>query len=53
MSNIDYLIIGIIVAATVALLIWLVRRNLKDEKDFEGDLNEPEHKKSNPEKQDL
>lgn len=47
--NIDYPVIGIIVAAAIMFLIFLIRRNMKDEKTFEKDLNKLD---KNPEKHD-
>lgn len=33
----SYFTIGVIILLALALVIWLVIRNLKDEKDFEKD----------------
>lgn len=47
--DINYPIVGIVVAATIMFLIFLIRRNMKDEKTFEKDLNKLD---KNPEKHD-
>ncbi len=42
--EINYTIIGLTALVVVVLVIFLVRRNHKDEKDFEKKLNESEVK---------
>lgn len=37
--DINYLIVGIVVIAALVLLMWLIRRNLKDKKEFEKNSN--------------
>lgn len=40
--EINYPITGLILLAAIVLLIYLIRRNQRDEKKFEKDLNESE-----------
>lgn len=35
--EINYFIVGVILLLLLALVIWMVLRNLKDKKDFEQD----------------
>ncbi len=42
--EINYSIIGLIILVVVVLVIFLIRRNHKDEKDFEKNLNQSEIK---------
>jgi hypothetical protein len=39
--EINYFILGVILLLLLALIIWLVLRNRKDEKDFEQDNIDP------------
>ncbi len=43
----NYVIVGLVVVAVIVLIVWLVRRNRKDEKNFERTVNASE---LNPEK---
>ena len=42
--EINYVTVGLVVLAVIALIIWLILRNRKDEKKFEKDMNQPEIK---------
>lgn len=44
MNEQNYLMVGVAVVAAVALIIWLVRRNFIDKKDFEQELIDSEIK---------
>jgi len=44
MNNINYLEVSLAVLIAVALVVWLVRRNIKDEKKFEKDMIQSEMK---------
>ena len=44
MTNINYFIVGLVVLAAIILIIFLIRRNQKDEKKFETKINQPEMK---------
>ena len=44
MNNINYLEVSLAVLAVVVLVVWLVRRNIKDEKKFEKDMIQSEMK---------
>lgn len=44
MNNINYLEVSLAVLIAVALVAWLVRRNIKDEKKFEKDMIQSEMK---------
>jgi len=44
MNNINYLEVSLAVLAAAALVVWLVRRNIKDEKKFEKDMIQSEMK---------
>ena len=44
METINYPLVIAIVLALAALVIWLIRRNQKDEKDYEKDSNQSEMK---------
>jgi hypothetical protein len=44
MNNINYLEVSLAVLIAAALVIWLVRRNIKDEKKFEKDMIQSEMK---------
>ncbi|WP_169304291.1 hypothetical protein [Pedobacter frigoris] len=35
--EIDYALLGLIALALIIFILWLVRRNIKDEKKFEKD----------------
>jgi len=41
--EINYWWLGLIVLLLAALVYWLIKRNLKDEKVFEKDLTGPKH----------
>ncbi len=43
----NYIIVGFVVVAVIVLIIWLMRKNQKDEKNFEQTVNASE---LNPEK---
>jgi preprotein translocase subunit YajC len=47
--EINYPILGLVVLAVICLIVFLVRRNRKDEKKFEKEMTESEIK---PEKHD-
>lgn len=47
--DVNYLIIGLVVLAALAFIVWLIRRNLKDKKEFEKEIIESDLK---PEKHD-
>lgn len=47
--EIDYALIGVIALVLIIFIMWLIRRNIKDEKDFEKDNIQSELK---PEKHD-
>lgn len=47
--EINYLIIALVVLAAVVFIIWLIRRNMKDKKEFEKDSIQSDLK---PEKHD-
>ncbi|WP_257667628.1 FeoB-associated Cys-rich membrane protein [Parapedobacter tibetensis] len=38
----NYIIIGLVLTAVIVLIIWLIRRNQKDRKDFERTVNQSE-----------
>jgi len=42
--EINWFVIGIVAICAIILIVFLVRRNLKDEKDLEVFLNKNEHK---------
>jgi hypothetical protein len=44
MNNINYLEVSLAVLIVAALVVWLVRRNIKDEKKFEKDTIQSEIK---------
>jgi len=44
MNNINYLEVSLAVLIVAALVVWLVRRNIKDEKKFEKDTIQSELK---------
>ncbi|MBD1395350.1 hypothetical protein [Mucilaginibacter glaciei] len=44
MSEINYLVAGLIVIASLVFVIWLVRRNLQDKKSYEHDVIDSELK---------
>ncbi|WP_439694845.1 hypothetical protein ACFGVS_16985 [Mucilaginibacter sp. AW1-7] len=44
MNNINYLEVSLAVLAVVVLVVWLVRRNIRDEKKFEKDMIQSEMK---------
>ncbi|SEO34454.1 hypothetical protein [Mucilaginibacter sp. OK283] len=44
MNNINYLEVSLAVLAVVLLVVWLVRRNIRDEKKFEKDMIQSEMK---------
>jgi hypothetical protein len=44
MNNINYLEVSLAVLIVAALVVWLVRRNIKDEKKFEKDMIQSEMK---------
>ncbi|PWK75902.1 hypothetical protein LX99_03635 [Mucilaginibacter oryzae] len=44
MEQINYPLIIIVVIAAVILLVWMIRRNLKDEKDYEKETMQSEIK---------
>ncbi|WDF77359.1 hypothetical protein PQ469_26095 [Mucilaginibacter sp. KACC 22773] len=44
MNNINYLEVSLAVLAVVVLVVWLVRRNIRDEKKFEKDMIRSEMK---------
>lgn len=44
MEQINYPVIIIVVIAAVILLVWMIRRNLKDEKDYEKETMQSEIK---------
>jgi cbb3-type cytochrome oxidase subunit 3 len=44
METINYPLVIAIVLALAALVVWLIRRNQKDEKDYEKDSNRSEMK---------
>jgi preprotein translocase subunit YajC len=37
--NANYVTIALVLMAAIVLLVYLIRRNRKDEKEFEADLN--------------
>ncbi len=37
--EINYLIVGLVLLGVIVLIVWLVRRNLKDKKELERKLN--------------
>ncbi|WP_164849854.1 hypothetical protein [Mucilaginibacter limnophilus] len=47
--DVNYPIVGTVIAAAIMFLILLIRRNMKDEKTFEKDLNKLD---KSPEKHD-
>ncbi|WP_162996579.1 hypothetical protein [Mucilaginibacter celer] len=49
MEQVNYPVIIIVVIAAVILLVWLIRRNRKDENDYEKETMQSEIK---PEKHD-
>lgn len=48
--NTNYLIIGLALAAVIALVIWLIKKNRKDQKDFERAVNASDVKPEQHEK---
>ncbi|WP_192910144.1 hypothetical protein [Mucilaginibacter ginsenosidivorax] len=44
MNNINYFEVSLAVLIAIALVVWLVRRNIKDEKKFEKDMIQSEMK---------
>jgi LPXTG-motif cell wall-anchored protein len=40
--NINYSLVGLVALAGIILLIFLIRRNQKDKKDFEKDITKSE-----------
>lgn len=40
--EINYLIVGIVVVIAISLLVFMIRRNQKDQKKFEKDFNQSE-----------
>lgn len=44
METINYPLVIAVVLALAALVVWLIRRNQKDEKDYEKDSNRSEMK---------
>lgn len=37
--EINFVVVGLVLLAVIALIVWLVRRNLKDKKALERKLN--------------
>jgi putative exporter of polyketide antibiotics len=44
MANINYWSVGLFLLAAVILIIWLIKRNRKDEKEFEDEIIQSEIK---------
>lgn len=51
--DINYTIVGAVVILTVLLIIFLIRRNRKDEKDYEKEVGESEIKADQHDKNKL
>ena len=56
--QINYPVVGLVIIALLILVIWIVKTNLKDEKEFErkiigSELKPKEHEKSQKEKKAL
>ncbi len=51
--EINYSIAGLVILIVVILLIFMIRRNQKDEKDFEKGVNESELEPEQHKKEDM
>lgn len=51
--EIGYVFAGLVLIVVVALIVYLIRRNQKDEKQFEKDLNRSELKPDNHDDEQL
>ena len=56
--QINYPVVGLVIIALIVLIVWIIKTNLKDEKDFEqriigSELKPKEHEKAHKEKKAL
>lgn len=56
--QINYPLVGLVIIALIALVVWIIKTNLKDEKDFEqqiigSELKPKEHEKPQKDKKAL
>ncbi|AYL96462.1 hypothetical protein [Mucilaginibacter celer] len=56
--QINYFVVGGVIIVLIVLVVWIIKTNLKDEKDFEqqiieSEMKPKEHEKSQKEKKGL
>ncbi|MEO3408082.1 hypothetical protein AAFN85_29480 [Mucilaginibacter sp. CAU 1740] len=56
--QINYPVVGLVIVAIIILVVWIVKTNMRDEKDFEqeiieSELKPKEHKKPGKDKKAL
>jgi hypothetical protein len=56
--QINYPVVGLVIVAIIILVVWIIKTNMRDEKDFEqeiieSELKPKEHKKTDKDKKAL